>query len=153
MSSSPQRVGVGRFQLYGAYPSYPPPFAMVSVSAGGITLTNNSALHPLPADVANYYSYDVLSIHFEGMVPATQSGVQFTLFNKQTGASIYSYGCWSGTELQIYNLRDLWYGMGQPTGIREIEIRLFDGTYGYYGSNVPAQDSFFVGSIWLDFQP
>jgi hypothetical protein len=108
MNSSPQRVGVGRFQLYGVYPSYPPPFAMVSVSAGGITLTNNSALNPLPADVANDYSYDSLYVRFEGMVPAMQSGVQFTLFNKQTGASMYSYGYWSGTQLQIYNLRDLW---------------------------------------------
>jgi hypothetical protein len=148
----PQRVGVGRFQLYGDYPSYPPPFAMVSVSAGGITLLNNSAMNPLAVDVSGY-NYETLHVNFEGMVPITQSGVQFSLFNKQTGSAIYAYGYWSGKQLQIYNLRDLWYGLNQPTGVREIEIRLFDGIYGYYGSNVSVQDSFFVGSIWIDFQP
>jgi len=152
MNSSPQRVGVGRFQLYGAYSSYPPPFAMVSISAGGITLLNNSAQNPLAADVSGY-DYETLCVNFEGMVPVMQSGVQFSFFNKQTGAAIYAYGYWSGKQLQIYNLRDLWYGLNQPTGIREIEIRLFDGIYGYYGSNVSAQDSFFTGSIWIDFQP
>jgi hypothetical protein len=127
---------------------------MVSVKLGGTTLTNNSAQNPLPVS-AGGYDYETLYVNFEGMVPPLQQGVQYSFFNKLTGATLYSYGGFYNNQLYVdsYYFRDWWYSLGQPTGVREIEIRLFDGAYGYYGSNISVQDSFFVGSIWLDFQP
>jgi hypothetical protein len=135
---------------------------MSSVNYGGNTVTDINSSNPLLIEhswSSGYYGYgNSLNINFEGMVPNFPNGIGYTFYNKQTGSMIYLYGggFWNNRlTIDSYYMRDLWSSLGSPTDVREIEIRLYerDQYSSSYGQNVPIEDCFFVGSIWLNFQP
>ena len=154
---------ISRFQLYGNYAEYPPPLELESVQFGEVTMASTSESNPLIVEISDsyYYSYSYgnsINVTWTGYVPPLEHYLRVALFNKTTGEQLrWIYPSLNTNPISLmlypYQIRDMWSQLGSPTGVREVEINLYDSYSSYYYDTVPDDVVVWSGSIWLDFRP